>query len=417
MIRDKKVKRLFSNTIMLYILQISGYLFPLITFPYLTRVLGANNYGIVIFTNAIILYFQMFVDFGFLLSATKECSINSNNKKKLGEIIGAVIQAKTILSIIGFIVLIFLTRNVEVFKEKEIFILLSYLPVFTSIYITDYLFRGLEIMKVITYRTIISKCIYMILIFILVKSDTGYYLIPIIATLSNVFIIIWNYIYIKKNLKIRIKIVSINKVISQLKDSSMFFVSRIASTIYTSSNTIVLGNFYSNVELGEYGAANTLISSARSLLSPIADSIYPYMIKEKNYKLTKRIMAILMPVIILGTIGLYYLSDFIILTISGEDYLNAVPMFKAMLPLIIVTLPTYLLGYPILGAMGKMKEANLSVLYSSIFHVFGIIFLYINSAITVISIIRLTCITEYLVLLIRIYYVTRGFKENEKNII
>ena len=382
--KKKELNKLFSNTFMLYILQISGYIFPLLTFPYLTRVLGTNNYGITVLANAIMIYFQMFVDFGFLISATKECSINRDDKEKLGRIVGSIIQGKIILASIAFIVLIALILNNESFKDKSLFIVLSYIPIIISIFITDYLFRGLEIMSAITYRTIISKTIYMILIFTLIKKPSDYILIPIIASISNIFIAVWSWYYILKKVKIIPRIASLKEVYYAIKDSSLFFVSRIASTIYSASNTIILGNVYNNVELGLYGAANTLISSARSLMSPIADSIYPYMVKNKNYKLVKNILLILTPIIFIGTGILYIFSDLVLLIISGEEFIKAVPLFRAMLPLIIITLPTYLLGYPILGSMGKMKEANLSVVYGSIFHILGIIVLYFTSNINMI---------------------------------
>ena len=413
--KKKELNKLFSNTFMLYILQISGYIFPLLTFPYLTRVLGTNNYGITVLANAIMIYFQMFVDFGFLISATKECSINRDDKEKLGRIVGSIIQGKIILASIAFIVLIALILNNESFKDKSLFIVLSYIPIIISIFITDYLFRGLEIMSAITYRTIISKTIYMILIFTLIKKPSDYILIPIIASISNIFIAVWSWYYILKKVKIIPRIASLKEVYYAIKDSSLFFVSRIASTIYSASNTIILGNVYNNVELGLYGAANTLISSARSLMSPIADSIYPYMVKNKNYKLVKNILLILTPIIFIGTGILYIFSDLVLLIISGEEFIKAVPLFRAMLPLIIITLPTYLLGYPILGSMGKMKEANLSVVYGSIFHILGIIVIYFTSNINMIYIINLTCITETIILIIRCYYVCkyRGNKNKE----
>lgn len=412
--KKKELNKLFSNTFMLYILQISGYIFPLLTFPYLTRVLGANNYGITVLVNAIMVYFQMFVDFGFLLSATKECSINRCDKGKLERIVGSIIQSKLILASLAFIVLIILTLNIESFKDKSLFIVLSYIPIIISIFITDYLFRGLEIMSAITYRTIISKIIYMVLIFILIKKPSDYILIPIIATISNIFVVVWSWYYILKKLEIRLRIVSLKEVYDAIKDSSLFFVSRIASTIYSASNTIILGNVYNNEYLGLYGASNTLISSARSLMSPIADSIYPYMVQNKNYKLVKAIILILTPIIFIGTGILYVFAELFIRIISGEEFIKAVPLFRAMLPLIIITLPTYLLGYPMLGSMGKMKEANLSVVYGSIFHILGFIVLYFTSKINMIYIINLTCMTETIILIIRCYYVWKYKDDKNK---
>ena len=82
----KEMKILVSNTIMLYIMQVSGYIFPLLTFPYLTRVLGPEYYAVTTFISATMTYFQLVVDFGFLLSATRDCSFYRDDKQKLQEI-------------------------------------------------------------------------------------------------------------------------------------------------------------------------------------------------------------------------------------------------------------------------------------------------------------------------------------------
>ncbi|MDB2106221.1 oligosaccharide flippase family protein [Clostridium paraputrificum] len=409
--KNKELKVLFSNTIMLYIMQISGYIFPLLTFPYLTRVLGSDIYGIMVYVNAAIVYFQMFVDFGFLLSATKECSINRDNKKKLGEILGQVIESKLILSIIGLVILIMITVSIDSFSDKRAFMILSYLPVISSVFICDYLFRGLEIMSIITIRSLITKTLYMICVFVLIKSPSDYLLIPIIMTVSNIVVIIWSWRYILFNLNIMPKVVNISKVFESIKDSSMFFLSRIASTIYGASNTLILGFFYNNYDLGQYGAANNLVSSVKSLFGPVADSIYPYMMQKKNYKLVKVILIICIPLVLIGSSILFFGADVIINTICGDEYVKAIPIFKAMIPMIIMTLPTYLLGYPVLGPLGMMKEANLSIIYASIFHIIGILSLYLCDNISIISIVNLTCFTEFLVLLFRILYVNKGLKK------
>ena len=74
--KNKDINTLASNTIMLYIMQISGYIFPLFTFPYLARTLSPEYYGMMTFVTSTMVYFQMLIDFGFILSATKECSIH-----------------------------------------------------------------------------------------------------------------------------------------------------------------------------------------------------------------------------------------------------------------------------------------------------------------------------------------------------
>ena len=177
--KKKELKTLFSNTLMLYIMQISAYVFPLITFPWLTRALGPEKYGVMNVANAIIVYFQLFVDFGFLLSATRECSIHRDDKSKLQNIVSSVVQAKLIISLVGLAVMLLLTCFIGEFRNNALYLILAYLSVFFSVFVPDYLFRGVEKMHTITYRSIISRALYTALVILFVRMPEDYLLVPI----------------------------------------------------------------------------------------------------------------------------------------------------------------------------------------------------------------------------------------------
>jgi PST family polysaccharide transporter len=393
-------------------MQISGYVFPLLTFPYITRVLGPDIYGIVIFSNAIIVYFQMFVDFGFILSATKDCAVFRESSDKLSEIISGVIQAKFILFFIGLIVLLFCCSFLDVFSEKRYYLMLSYVSVGLSIFLPDFFFRGIEKMSIITYRVIFSKLIYTICIFIFVRTKNDFLFVPLSLSISYFCAVLLTWYELRK-MKIRIGFVSINMTFKFLRESSIFFLSRIATSIYSTANTLLLGFKFQSGELAQYGAANTLCSSIRSMFSPIADSIYPYMVIKKNYKLIKKLLFVLMPIIGVGCIILFIFSELLVVFICGKDYIDAVPVFRVMIPFIILTLPTYLFGYPVLASLGKIYIANTSVIIGAAFHVIGLATLYINNRINFTSVLLLTGLTEIIVLLIRIIVFVKADKSDK----
>lgn len=404
--KNKDINTLASNTIMLYIMQISGYIFPLFTFPYLARTLSPEYYGMMTFVTSTMVYFQMLIDFGFILSATKECSIYREDKNKLSEIFSSVVISKSILSIIGLIILTIMVLFIPSFSDKKLFTILYYLTVVTTILMPDYLFRGLEKMKTIMTITIIGKFIYTVSIFIFIKSESDYLKIPILVVASNILVFYFTYKEIKK-VGVSFVKCKVQTVFETIKQSAIFFISKIASTVYSASNVFVLGLVISNTSLAVYGVANTIINMIKSLFTPIADSIYPYIIRAKNFKIIKIILLISTPIIVIGTVLLYVLAEPIILILGGPEYTGAIPILRMMLPLVLLTLPSYLLGYPVLGAMGRMKEANLSVVFAAIFHTSVLIILFISRTLNITNVVLATIISEFLVLGVRVYFIIK----------
>ena len=398
-------KRLLSNTIYLYIMQISGYIFPLLTFPYLTRILGPDKYGVVIFSNAVMVYFQILVDFGFILSATNVCSIHREDKNKLAHVTFGIIQAKILLAFLGAIILFFCSTFVPILQNNKTFLWLSYISVLLSIFLPDYLFRSIEQMSIITYRVLLSRLVYTGLIFMLVRTDNDFIRVPLALIGGNIIAITLTWYEIVRKLHILPVRVSIKETLQYLHDSSVFFLSHVAVSMYQSLNIVVLGFQFSSANIAQYGAANTLISSGRSLLTPISNSIYPYMVAQKNYKLVKKIVLIFEPIIFLMCVCLFIFAESFIVFIAGDQYIDSVPIFRAMLPLIVISLPTYLFGYPVLGALQKINVANISVIIGAIFHIIGLLLLFFIGYITFISVALLTFATECIVFTIRFYYV------------
>ena len=122
-------KNVIKNTIMLYGLSIAKIVFPLITLPYLTRVLTVDSYGVVAYVKSVMQYMQIFVDFGFLLSGTKSIVEVREDKTKLGKVTGNILLARIFLSCIAFICLMVLTMTIPLLRENWIFTILSYIPV------------------------------------------------------------------------------------------------------------------------------------------------------------------------------------------------------------------------------------------------------------------------------------------------
>lgn len=406
---DPKKKTLFKNTVFLYMMRFATYVFPLLTVPYLTRVLHDNNYGIYTWTNAIINYARLFVDFGFVLYGVEAIAACKDDKNACGKIIGIIVEFKIILCVLTGIVLAILCFSRDDFRQYSLMIFLSYLSVVISIMNIDYLFQGLEKMKYITIRVLVTKAFFTIMVFALIRTPEQYILIPVFTAIGD-GIAVFLMLRTMHKLNISVNWQRLKNGYELLKKSTWFFYSRIFGAIYTYGNTIVIGIAFSKADVAQYNIAYTLLVLLQNFITPIADSLYPYMVKNKDFKLLKKLLLMFEPPILMGCAIIFYISPWIIPFVFGQEYTIAPTIFQGMLLMVAIALPEYLMGYPALSALGKFKEPNISVIIAGSFHVVGLIVLYFTGFVSLMSIVILTFGTEMLVMIIRGYFLFKAYR-------
>ena len=405
-----------KNTVMLYILTFSNYFFGLITVPYQTRILSPEVYGVVSFAQAFAVYIQLVLDFGFILSSTEDIAKNREDKYKQSQILSAVVWCKLILGVVCFAVVSVLCLSVERIKTNALLFMLFFFYTLFNSMLPDFLYRGNEKMSAITYRTVAVKLFFTICIFVFLKDKSQSYLIPTFYALGAIGSCIWTYIDVYKNLGVKFVKVKASFVFETMKRSSSFFLSRIATTVYGAANTLILGFWFpaGSALLGYYTSAEKLMTTARSAFSPIADSLYPYMVKNRNFKLVKKIMLLLMPVIFVGCVVLWFIAEPFCVFVLGEEYAVSAQILRIFIPVIFITLPTYVFGFPMLSPMGLTKYANYSIFAGTGFHIVGLIVLFATSKISGLNLATLTLITEIIILSFRVLIVfkNRNFFKN-----
>lgn len=409
--KNKKKMSLLSNTISLYILVFSNYFFSFITVPYQTRVLGAEYYGRIGFALAFASFFQLVIDFGFILSATAEVSENRDNKNILSQILTSVTLSKILLIMFSFIIFLLLCLVVPKFNEDIFLYLLFFIFVATNSLLPDFLYRGLEKMEVITFRTVMIRLFFAIMLPILLKNKSQYYYIPILNIIGSVGALVFIFIHVFNKLGVKFVKVNIKDVLFALKKSSYFFYSRIATTVYDSINTLILGLLYPTGNIvGYFTSSNNLVKTVRNAFSPIADSLYPYMIKNKNYKLIKKILFFCIPPVLIGCIIVSIFAEPICELLFGRDFIDAAPLLRLLLPLIVIALPNYILGFPTLTPLGLANYANISTIIAAVIQIIGLILLYLVGFLNVYGICVLMVVSEFCVLLIRILAIVKNIK-------
>lgn len=398
-------KRLLENFSALAIMQMLNYILPFVTLPYLVRVLGAEGYGTFIFSQAFILYFIIIVDFGFELSATREVSLNRDNPKKLSEIVSAVLGVKLILMIVSFVILVVLLTTVPQLREYWVYHLLSFGMVVGNMLFSLFFYQGIEKMKFITIFNASAKIFFTATIFIFVKDQSDLLLVPTFNSLGFLVVGVVSLIVMIRKFKVQFRIPKKEALIFQTKSSAQFFWSRIAVSMYTTSNTFIIGLVLGPVAAGVFGSADKLFRGVVSLYQPLNNILYPYIAFSKNILLYKRIFKFATILNIFVVIIAFIFSNEIIQLVFGSGFEESALLLRIFLITTIFLMPSVLLGYPLLGAMGYTSEVNKSVIFASIFHV--IILLISIPFLSIVYVTFYVLITELIVFIYRVYFVRK----------
>lgn len=398
--------RIAINTAMLFLMNIAKLIFPFLTLPYLTRVLSVDGYAMVSYVKTTMQYMQLIVDFGFLLSASTAIVNACGDKRRIGEIVSNTILSKLFLSVASFAVLCVLCATIPLLRENLLYTLLSFGTVALSSFLVDYLFRGMEQMQEITLRFVLMKGLATALTFVFVHSDMDVLWIPVLDMIGTVISLILVWLRVKKYGIIFVA-PKLSVTWAQLKDSFRYFVSDIATTAFGALNTMLIGILLTTDQIALWSVAMQIISAVQVMYSPIINGIHPEMVRNKSLSLIKKTCKIFLPIVIIGCLAMYFLSDTAVLIVGGEKYLPASPILRMLIPVLLFSFPGMLIGWPGLGAIGRVKETTTSTIISAVFQCGGLVILILLGQFSIVNIAILRCATEFVLLAARFVYCLR----------
>lgn len=404
-----KAKHLASNALMLYILTFSNYLLYLITIPYQTRILGPSVFGEVGFAMSFTLYFQLLIDFGFMIFATELVSKHRHDKKRVSSVLSAVMWCKIILSIVSAVILFVLCLTLEPFSNDPLLYALFFSSGVLASLIPDFIYRGIENMRAVTVRTVLIRLFFTVMIFVFLKSETDYYVIPLLGAIGNLVAIVFVLIHVK-SLGFRIARVPFREVREIFKQSSLFFYSRIATNVYSATNIFILGLLYGPGAqvVGFYTSADRLVTAAKQGVVPVIDSLYPYMVKHQDFRLIKKVLLLGLPVMAIGCGIVAIFAEPICVLIFGEAFRDSAIYLQLLMPVAFLAFPAMLFGYPVLSPMGLSKYANMSNVFGAGLQILQIITLLSVGQLNIITICLATVLTEFSTLTFRVLTVWRN---------
>lgn len=408
----KKTHTITFNSAIYMIKTISTMLFPLITIPYVTRIIGVDGYGKVNFISSIMGYFVLLASLGISTYGIREGVRVKNDKKKFDSLVSELFTINIISTIVSysfFVLFIFISDKMQGYLMIAFVLSIKILLQPLSL---EWIYNVFEDYIFITVRTIIVQIVSLIVLFVIVRNRQDICQYAIYLVVSSAGINVFNYIYSKKYCTIKIKC-NKNMIYHVMPIFILFFAS-IASQIYVNADTTMLGFMKNDRAVGLYTAATNIYNMLRTILGALitvfsARLAYMFVDDRKKFNLLfGQLIQILIMLSVPISIGCIFLANDMILILNGGEYLKATTALKIL---------SIALNFSVVGSfyassvLIPSKQEKIILIATSI----GAI---LNIGLNTIAIKYLgiygaaitTCISEIVVMIIQIYYSNKFVK-------
>lgn len=324
--KSKDGKVVASNFGYLMLLQIAGYIFPLITIPYLARVIGVDGFGKIAFAGGVVIWLKTISDWGFNYTATRDVALNKDNLERVSEIFSNVLWARIFLMLISFLILLGAIAIIPYFKENQAILLVSFLLVPGGIFFPEWFFQAMERMKFITIFSLLSKTIFTLLIFLFVKSKEDYILQPLFISFGFIVCGIFAMYVILFRWKIKLYAPNPSQIMLTIKRSSDVFINNIVPNLYNSFSIVLLGFFSGSVANGLLDAGSKFTNIIQQFLSIVSRVFFPLLSRKiDSHQLYAKLNIILS---IIASVILFLSAPYIIKLFYTEEFSPAILVLR-----------------------------------------------------------------------------------------
>lgn len=367
-LRRLAAHRLTRNAVALTLVQVVNYIAPFVILSRLTHVLGVTTYGVVAFSTGMMQFAVSILDLGFSLSATQKISVFRDRKLYVSRLTGAVYIIKIVTFLVGAAVIVAYAMSSEKYAGYRPIFFLSLLPLLGHTLQPLWFFSGIERMRDMTTFIVLGKLVSTALVLMMVRGESDYLWVPIAdgaaqltaAAVSIVLLYRSGYWLARPRGR---------EIRYALRLTLGFFASRVSVTAYTGSGVLLLGLLSTPPVVALYALAEQLYRAIQSLFAPVSQSLYPYMAKEKDLGLLRRVAAVCFAVAVTGAIVGHSIAPWLITVMFGSEWVASMPILDVFLIAITVHVLTVLAGYPLAAAVDRLEVANRSVVYGAVLYV------------------------------------------------
>ncbi len=398
--------KLSENIFSLLTLKGAEYIVNFITLPYLLRVLGPEVYGKIIFSQVLMNYGVLLVDFGFNMTAPRD--IANADKDELSKEFSTIYTAKLFL-LCG--VVLFGTMFWTLLKPNlDLKLFLCFLPMIVGTVIFPvWFFQGIQQMRFITVFNLVARIVSVVGIFLFVTESQDYYLAAILQSIVPFLAGIISLAVIADKYPCLYRIPKKRDVFQKLKSSWDIFISSLFINLYTNSNTFILGVMTNDMVVGYYAAANKLIDAVKGLMMPVSNAIFPHVSvlfkedREKAILFLRKVLSGMGGGMLIISSLIFLFAEQIVDFFMGSMYGESVIIFRIISYLPFIVALSNIFGIQTMVAFGMQRIFSRILMFSALLNfvlVFPMIYMWqgIGLAITIVIVESFVTITMYMVL-------------------
>jgi O-antigen/teichoic acid export membrane protein len=337
-------KGLVKNVFSLGIVQIANYVFPFITVPIVSRIIGPDKFGVLSFASSFVTYFTILINFGFDLSATRAIAANRNNVEERNKIFNQVVLAKVLLfslSVVLFTIALFTVPQLRNEKEVAIF---SFFLCLSWVITPNWLYQGMQELSRVAIFNLVTKVIFTVIILMVVKQKSDYIWQPLAVSIAQVIVGIYSFTYAIRRYNITLSKTKLQPVLQLLWKEKVIFFSMVVINLYTTTNVVLLGFLQSEVQVGYYSAGYRLIVIIQSLISiPLSQAMFPFIgsafaqSRERGLDVVKQMLPVVTFLTFSAAFILWLFGPIVIMVLYGHKFEPSIMVFRilAFVPVVI----------------------------------------------------------------------------------
>ncbi len=349
-------------------IQFINLLIPLISYPYLLRVIGPEKYGLIAVANSIGAILVTLTEYGISFIGIRDVSRISDEVEKVSQYFSKAIVIRALIFALCVIVIVPVILGVPILQRHAILFILTIVAIFPGMMFPQWLYIGIQKIRQYNYILLLSKALSVALVFILITAESDYAIFPLVNLIPACIVVWVNLLYLKK-IGIRLRVISIEHVWDHLRSEFYPFISQSLTSLYVQINPILLlALLHDAAMVGYYAVAEKIVLLFKSLFSPFNQLFLPDISNQfvhspaKAMSNVKQYSAVIGVINFAGMTVLILSAKQVIMLFAGEHFMNSVSAIQLLSPMMLFVALNNLAGVHVMLNLEMKREFFIGII-------------------------------------------------------